>query len=53
MFGRSVSSKIPRQENCLPGRETPVSVADTHLLTGQPMQPPYDSSLETAVFAMV
>lgn len=52
MFGRSVSSKIPRQENCLPGRETPVSVADTHLLTGQPMQPPYDSSLETVVFAM-
>jgi peptide-methionine (S)-S-oxide reductase len=52
MFGRSASSKIPRQENCLPGRETPVSVADTHLLTGQPMQPPYDSSLETAVFAM-
>lgn len=52
MFGRSVSSKIPRQENCLPGRETPVSVADTHLLTGQPMKPPYGSSLETAVFAM-
>ena len=52
MFGKSISNKIPLQEDCLPGRETPVPIADAHLVTGQPMQPPYDDSLETALFAM-
>lgn len=34
----------------LPGRDTPVAVASTNLVTGNPMVPPFPDGHETAVF---
>jgi peptide-methionine (S)-S-oxide reductase len=39
-------------DEALPGRKTPLSVPDRHLVKATPLQPPFPDGFETAVFAM-
>jgi peptide-methionine (S)-S-oxide reductase len=43
---------LPSAEQALPGRSTPMPISLAHLVTGQPLQPPFAAGLEQAVFAM-
>ena len=44
--------RLPRPEEMLPGRETPLPVPEKHYVSGHPMQPPWPGGLETALFGM-
>jgi len=39
-------------EDALPGREQPILVSNLHLLSKQPIQPPFADNLQQAIFAM-
>jgi peptide-methionine (S)-S-oxide reductase len=43
---------IPSAETSLPGRDTPVPVAQKHAVLDAPLAPPFPAHLEEAVFAM-
>jgi peptide-methionine (S)-S-oxide reductase len=43
---------MPTREEALPGRATRMSVADRHLVTKNPMTPPFPAGLEQAQFGM-
>jgi peptide-methionine (S)-S-oxide reductase len=49
MFRRE--PRMPEPGRALPGREQPITVADTHVVLGTPMAPPFPGR-ETALFAM-
>jgi peptide-methionine (S)-S-oxide reductase len=51
LFGRTKTQMVTAQD-ALPGRDTPMPVADRHLVTGAPMTPPFEVGLETAIFGM-
>jgi len=51
IFSRKPSA-IPSADEALPGRDTPLSVAPTHLVTGAPLQPPFPDGSETAIVGM-
>ena len=44
--------EIPTPDTALPGRETEVPVAQTHLVLGTPLKPPFPAGTEEAVFAL-
>ena len=44
--------EVPSPEDALPGRDTPMPVAARHLVTGNPMTPPFPAGLEQAVFGL-
>ena len=53
MFGRqTVKMKIPSPSEALPGRAERMPVAQKHLFTGGPMQPPWPEGSEVAVFGL-
>jgi len=43
---------IPSAEEALPGRASPMAVADAHFVTGNPLKPPFPDGLQMALFAM-
>ena len=45
-------ARLPRSEEALPGRETPMAVPETHDVTGGRIVPPFPAGLEQAVFGM-
>ncbi|MEX1038358.1 MAG: peptide-methionine (S)-S-oxide reductase MsrA [Acidimicrobiia bacterium] len=51
MFG-SRKSQMPEAESALPGRDTKVSVPDSHFVNGNPLEGPYPDDTEVAVFGM-
>ena len=51
LFSRKKSEMV-RPEDALPGRSTPIPVADRHLVLGTPMQPPFPDGLATVVVGM-
>ncbi len=51
LFNRRKSEMV-RPEDALPGRSTPMPVADRHLVLGTPMQPPFPDGMATAIVAM-
>ncbi len=51
LFSRH-KTHIPTPEDALPGRNTPLSVPDRHLVLGTPLVPPFPAGAETAVFAL-
>ena len=51
MFSRHKSEMV-RPEDALPGRSTPIAVADRHLVLGTPMQPPFPDGMATVVVGM-
>jgi len=50
MAGRMTT--IPRREDALPGRAAALPVPSRHFVNGNPLQPPFPSGLETAVFGL-
>ena len=50
LFKNSV--EIPTKEQCLPGRSSPMTVAKSHLVTGESLVGPFEPYIETAYFAM-
>ena len=52
MFGLFKKSEMPDPAEALPGRKTPLPVAQKHCVTGHPMQGPFPAGLETAYFGM-
>ncbi|MBL1433699.1 MAG: peptide-methionine (S)-S-oxide reductase MsrA [Gammaproteobacteria bacterium] len=51
MLGRK-SLTIPSPENALPGRDTPMTVTETHYVKGNRMQPPFAQGLQQAMFGL-
>jgi peptide-methionine (S)-S-oxide reductase len=43
---------IPRREDALPGRGAAMPVPSRHFVNGNPLQPPWPTGLETAVFGL-
>ena len=41
-----------KAENALRGRDQPIQVTNCHLITQQPIQPPFAKNLQQAIFAM-
>jgi peptide-methionine (S)-S-oxide reductase len=52
MFFSSKKSRMPRPEEALPGRTTPIRVEGTHFVNGHRFVPPFPDGLERAVFGM-
>ncbi|HED19466.1 MAG TPA: peptide-methionine (S)-S-oxide reductase MsrA, partial [Gammaproteobacteria bacterium] len=42
----------PAPDRALPGRDTPMSVAETHFVNGHPLQPPFPGRMQQIVFGM-
>ena len=51
VFGRN-KLELPRPDQALPGRDTPMPVAARHLVLGNPMTPPFPDGFETAQFGL-
>lgn len=43
---------LPSEDECLVGRSASIQIVARHLITGQPMTPPFESHLHSAFFAM-
>jgi peptide-methionine (S)-S-oxide reductase len=52
LFLPRLKTRMIDSERALPGRETPISVADRHHVLGNPIAPPFPEGLERAVFGM-
>jgi peptide-methionine (S)-S-oxide reductase len=52
IFSSPMKLRLPRPDQALPGRETPMRVPETHDVTGGRIVPPFPAGLEQAVFAM-
>jgi peptide-methionine (S)-S-oxide reductase len=46
------ASSIVEAAEALPGRSTPVQIAERHLVLGNPMRPPFPEGIERAIFGM-
>ena len=44
--------ELPSAEQALPGRETAISVPDSHYVNGNPLQGPFPAGLQTAIFGL-
>ena len=44
--------QIPPAQDALPGRSTPIPVAERHFVTRAPLKPPFPAGLEQAVFGL-
>ncbi|MGH3783815.1 MAG: peptide-methionine (S)-S-oxide reductase MsrA, partial [Pseudonocardiaceae bacterium] len=51
LFGRD-KNRLVTAEEALPGRSTPMPVAEQHAVTGHRIVPPFPEGLHTAVFGM-
>jgi peptide-methionine (S)-S-oxide reductase len=51
MFFSSSKQKMPSKDDALPGRATPLLVADQHFVLGTPLKPPFPG-MELALFGM-
>jgi len=52
MFFSSKKSRMPRPEEALPGRTTPIRVGDTHFVNGNRITPPFPAGTQRALFGM-
>lgn len=43
---------MPRPEEALPGRATPMAIPDRHFVLGTPLAPPYPPEMQLALFGM-
>jgi peptide-methionine (S)-S-oxide reductase len=47
-----LKSKMPQPEEALPGRAAKMALSEPHFVLGTPLEPPFPSGLERAVFGM-
>ena len=52
MFMNANVPAMPAPDQALPGRDTPMQVADAHFVNGHPMQPPFPDGMQQIVFGM-
>ncbi|MGB5833125.1 MAG: peptide-methionine (S)-S-oxide reductase MsrA [Thiohalocapsa sp.] len=52
MFMFRKKTEMPTAADALPGRESPMPVSNRHHVNGNPIQPPFPSEVETAVFGL-
>jgi peptide-methionine (S)-S-oxide reductase len=52
LFASPMKLRLPRPEDALPGRDTPMPVPDTHFVNGNRITPPFPDGLQQAVFGM-
>ena len=52
MFGKNKKPEMPARDEALPGRDTPMPVADTHFVNGNPITGPFPEHLREAVFGL-
>ena len=52
MFGFGRPSTLPDPAHALPGRTEPIRTAETHVISGAPLKPPYPDGSEVAEFAL-
>jgi len=52
MFMLNKTAEMPQPGEALPGRETPMAVAQYHHVSGNRIQPPFPANLELALFGM-
>ncbi len=52
MFGLGKKTTLPTPLEALPGRDTPVRVAERHYVNGHPLRGPFPQGLETAMFGL-
>ena len=45
-------SNIPKSEDCLPGRATPISISGIHTFNGNNMAPPFSEEMDSLVVGM-
>jgi peptide-methionine (S)-S-oxide reductase len=50
MFNRK--TRMPAANEALPGRTTPLSIAENHFVNGRPLKGPWPDNLRTAMFGM-
>ena len=46
------STTLPNPDQALPGRDRPLPIPATHFVSGAPLQPPFPTHLEEAVFGL-
>jgi len=52
MIFSSKKLTLPDLKEALPGRSTPMPIADRHFVTGNPIAPPFPENMERALFGM-
>ncbi len=52
MLFQRAKTELPRPEEALPGRDTPIAVPDRHLVLGTLITPPFPEGTERAIFGM-
>lgn len=52
LFGFGKKSTLPKPEEALPGRDTPMPVPATHYVNGNPLKPPFPQGMEMALFGL-
>jgi len=52
MLSKFFGSKGLNPEQFLPGRKEAVEISNVHMVTGQPLKPPFAEHLDMAIFAM-
>ena len=52
LFSSALKLRMPPREDALPGRETAMTVPDTHFVNGNRIKLPFPAGLEQAIFGM-
>jgi peptide-methionine (S)-S-oxide reductase len=52
MFMFRKKTEMPTADQVLPGRDTPMAVADRHHVNGNPIQPPFPQGMAVALFGL-
>ncbi|MEL6787492.1 MAG: peptide-methionine (S)-S-oxide reductase MsrA [Cyanobacteria bacterium J06607_15] len=52
LFGLGKKASIPSPQEALPGRQQTMPVPDKHHVNGNPLQPPFPTGMEQAVFGL-
>src|SRR5687767_9025540 len=52
LFSSPMNLRLPRPDQALPGRQTPMPVPEHHAVNGARITPPFPAGLEQAVFGM-
>ena len=52
MFGINKTKVMPSADEALPGRSVPVEIVDKHFVNGNPLKPPFPTSMQQAIFGL-
>ncbi len=52
LFGFGKKLDLPKPEEALPGRSTPLKVPSSHYVNGNPLKPPFPETMEVAMFGL-